>query len=122
MFRIPVAAPSMKAQRLAKLASSGCEYIYAPLRAGITGSETVIDAATLEFIKNAGAGGAKILGGFGITSREQVQAVSPYVYAVVAGSVFVRIISDNYEPFNEESRLKIVSELKKKAAELAGVF
>lgn len=97
MINIPVAAPSMSDERLYKMAKAGFPYIYAALRSGITGSETKIDDSTLNFLKKAGCGGSKIYGGFGISSGEQSEKLSPYVEGVVAGSVFVRIIAQNYE-------------------------
>lgn len=95
MENIPVAAPSMSDERLNKLAHAGFKYIYAALRAGITGTNTTIDAGTLEFLSKVGAGGSKIYGGFGISNGEQSGALASSVEAVVAGSVFVRIISEN---------------------------
>lgn len=95
MENIPVAAPSMSDERLNKLAHAGFKYIYAALRAGITGTNTTIDAGTLEFLSKVGAGGSQIYGGFGISNGEQSGALASSVEAVVAGSVFVRIISEN---------------------------
>lgn len=95
MENIPVAAPTMSEERLAKLANAGFKYIYAALRAGITGENTTIDDATIKFLKKVGAGGSKIYGGFGISNGEQSAALASSVEAVVAGSVFVRIISEN---------------------------
>lgn len=92
MESIPVAAPSMHSDRLEKLTSVGFPYIYAALRAGITGSTTVIDSKTLDFIDKVAKGGSKILGGFGIRSGEQSKVLCKHVYAVVAGSVFVNIL------------------------------
>ena len=95
MENIPVAAPSMSDERLSKLAHSGFKYIYAALRAGITGTNTTIDDATIDFLNKVSAGGSKVYGGFGISNGEQSGALSKSVEAVVAGSVFVRIISEN---------------------------
>ncbi|MFA6506779.1 MAG: tryptophan synthase subunit alpha [Treponemataceae bacterium] len=90
---VPVAAPSMKPSRLAAMAALGRPYLYAALRAGITGAATEIGADTKAFLTAAGKGGSKILGGFGIRSGTQARAVAPFVHAVVAGSVFVDAIS-----------------------------
>ncbi len=90
---VPVAAPSMKAARLAAMASLGRPYLYAALRAGITGASTEIGEDTKAFLSAAGKGGSKLLGGFGIRSGAQARIVAPYVHAVVAGSVFVDAIS-----------------------------
>ena len=95
MENIPVAAPSMSSERLDKMAHAGFPYIYAALRTGITGTDTKIDQSTLDFLKKAGAGGSKIYGGFGISKGEQARALASEVEAVVAGSVFVRLITEN---------------------------
>ena len=95
MVNIPVAAPSMSKERLAKLANSNFPYIYAALRTGITGTNTKIDDNTLQFLKAVGEGGSKIYGGFGISNGEQARALADSVEAIVAGSVFVRLITEN---------------------------
>lgn len=113
MENIPVAAPSMSKERLQKLANAGFKYIYAALRAGITGSSTTIDNQTLDFLKNVSAGGSKIYGGFGITNGEQSKALANAVEAVVAGSVFVRLIAQY-----ADNQSKMESEITEKAKEI----
>ncbi len=95
MENIPVAAPSMAAERLSKLAHAGFPYIYAALRTGITGTDTTIDDSTSRFLSAVSAGGSKIYGGFGISSGTQARALADQVEAIVAGSVFVRLITEN---------------------------
>jgi tryptophan synthase alpha chain len=92
MENIPVAAPSMTPERIAVL----------------------VDDKTFEFIKSISNGGAKILAGFGIQNGKQAAELAPSVYAVVAGSVFVNIITqkaDNLE--------KLTVAVKGKATELS---
>lgn len=101
MENIPVAAPSMSADRLDKMAHAGFKYIYAALRTGITGQDTKIDDETINFIKKVGEGGSKIYGGFGISNGKQAAEIANYVEAVVAGSVFVRIISEKQNDKDE---------------------
>lgn len=113
MINIPVAAPSMSEERLAKLANAGFPYIYAALRTGITGTDTKIDDATLDFLKKVSAGGSKIYGGFGISNGIQSAALADSVDAVVAGSVFVRIITEN-----KDSSEKLFEAVKAKAKEI----
>ena len=115
MINIPVAAPSMSEERLEKMANAGFPYIYAALRVGITGSETKIDEKTLSFLKKVGQGGSKVYGGFGISNGEQAKALAASVEAIVAGSVFVRIISENQD---DEEKLALAVEAK--ARELSG--
>ncbi len=95
MENIPVAAPSMAPSRLDKLARAGFPYIYAALRTGITGTDTTIDENTRRFLAAVGAGGSKIYGGFGISNGTQAKALADQVEAIVAGSVFVRLITEN---------------------------
>ncbi len=115
MTNIPVVAPSMSEERLKKMAHAGFPYIYAALRTGITGTGTVIDQSTLDFIKKVGEGGSRVYGGFGISNRGQAALLSPHVEAIVAGSVFVRLIAKNAENITELSAL-----LTAKAGELSG--
>ena len=116
---IPVAAPSMRRERLEALASRGFEYVYAALRAGTTGSETTIDRATLDFIDAVGARGSKVLGGFGIRNGEQSRVLCRHVHAVVAGSVFVNLLLER--PDTPEGRAEALAAIEAKARELSGI-
>ena len=113
MINIPVAAPSMSSERLHKMAHFGFPYIYAALRTGITGTDTTIDDETIAFLNKVSEGGSKIYGGFGISNGEQSQALASSVDAVVAGSVFVRLIEAN-----KDDKEKLFSAVKEKAAEI----
>ena len=115
MINIPVAAPSMSDERLSKLAHAGFPYIYAALRTGITGTDTKIDDATLNFLKKVSEGGSKIYGGFGISNGEQAKALCNSVEAIVAGSVFVRIITEN-----QNDSVALAKKVEEKARELTG--
>ncbi|MCX7656271.1 MAG: tryptophan synthase subunit alpha [Treponemataceae bacterium] len=97
LVSIPVAAPSMRSERLNQMAQLGRSYLYAALRTGITGTTTTIGEGTVQFLKACAAGGSKILGGFGIRSHAQARVVAPLVHAVVAGSVFVETIQGAVE-------------------------
>lgn len=116
MENIPVAAPSMAPERLAKLANAGFEHIYAALRAGITGSKTTIDENTTKFLTAVGQGKSKVLGGFGITTGEQAKSLAPFVDAVVAGSVFVRIITEH-----QNDRQALAKAIEAKAREITNM-
>ena len=115
MVNIPVAAPSMSAERLHKMAHAGFPYIYAALRVGITGTDTKIESSTLEFLKKVSEGGSKIYGGFGISNGEQAKALASSVEAIVAGSVFVRLITEN-----KGDKAKLAQAVEAKARELSG--
>lgn len=94
---VPVLSPSMREGRLSRVGTLGAEYLYVTLRTGTTGSFTEIDSPGLEFLSRVASldhgGRAKILGGFGVSTREQVKAFSPHVHAVVVGSALVRLVA-----------------------------
>lgn len=115
MENIPVAAPSMSPERLSKLAHAGFPFIYAALRTGITGTNTKIDENTLQFLNKVSEGGSKVYGGFGISNGEQAKALADSVEAIVAGSVFVRLITEN-----QNDKDALYKAVRAKAEELTG--
>lgn len=116
MENIPVASPSMSEERLSQMAHAGFRHIYAALRVGITGTNTVIDKDTLDFLSQVSAGGSQIYGGFGISNGEQSKAIASSVEAVVAGSVFVRLLQSHADDARALSQA-----VEAKARELCGI-
>lgn len=116
MENIPVAAPSMSRERLEKMANFGFKHIYVTLRTEIIGQETKIDNETIDFIKKVTESGSKVYAGSGIYNGKQSKAIAPYVEAVVAGSIFVRIISTN-----KNDKDKLYAEVKAKAQEITHI-
>lgn len=118
---VPVAAPSMRAERMAEMAALKREYLYAALRAGITGTATSLSEQSLAFLNSLARGGSRLLGGFGIRSAELARAVAPKVHAVVAGSVFVdelnAILAGEFKNMEERDR-EIERAIAQKTAEL----
>ncbi len=112
---VPVVSPSMSSARLRRAAGLGGQLIYATLRVGTTGPKTVIDEAGVSFLRAIAAaspgGRARILGGFGISSREQVLALERHVHAVVVGSALVREVAAARPPYPS---------VREKVRELAG--
>lgn len=89
---VPVVVPGMREQRLRRIAAADTAYLYAALRPGITGAYTRIGEDNLTFLGALAPLGRRVLAGFGVSGREQVQALAPHVHAVVVGSAFVREI------------------------------
>jgi len=92
---VPVVAPTISDARLAEVAALSPHFLYAALRVGITGSYTEIGEENRRFLRRLSPIGAKVLAGFGITSREQVEALAGEVHALVVGSALVRIIIES---------------------------
>ncbi len=115
LFAVPVVSPSMRQERLQRIAALRPEYIYATLRTGTTGSLTRVDGNGLSFLERVRALGAsqppKILGGFGISSPAQVAEVASHVHAVVVGSAIVREIAKAGDHY---------AAVRRKVAELTG--
>jgi tryptophan synthase alpha chain len=95
---VPVLSPSMRDARLARVGELGAEFLYVTLRTGTTGSFTEIDSPGLSFLSRVArldhGREVKVLGGFGVSTRAQVEAFSPYVHAVVVGSALVRVVAE----------------------------
>ncbi len=94
---IPVLTLTTPLKRVDEILFREPEYIYAVLRKGITGKSTIITEENITFLKYLSGKKAKILGGFGINSRDQVKALTPHLYASVAGTVFVKKIDEGGE-------------------------
>ncbi len=92
---IPVIAPTVSDQRLDLYAHTDSQYIYTALRKGITGAFTHLGAENIRFLQKVSATGKRILAGFGVQARSQVEALSRYVYASVIGSLFIRVIEEH---------------------------
>ncbi|HSV57125.1 MAG TPA: tryptophan synthase subunit alpha [Magnetospirillaceae bacterium] len=90
---VPVAAPSMRKERLERMAGLGRPYLYAALRTGTTGRATEIGKETRDFLAACASGGSKVFGGFGVRSGAQARLLAGSVHAVAAGSVFVDAVS-----------------------------
>jgi len=89
---IPVVTLTTPLKRIDEILSYKPEYLYAVLRKGITGKSTKITEENISFLELFSEKKIKIMGGFGINTREQVKLLAPHLYASVAGTVFVKII------------------------------
>lgn len=90
---MPVTVTSAPASRLDALLATDPEYVYVALRRGITGSRTDLDDATLGVLDRIRSTGTKVMAGFGVSDRGQVDALDPHVHAVVVGSALVRAVA-----------------------------
>ncbi len=99
---VPVVAPDVSEERLALVRSMRPAYLYAALRAGITGRYTALGSENHRFLDRLRPLGARILAGFGVSSPEQVAEIRSEVHASVVGSALVRIILDAAAPGGAE--------------------
>ena len=108
-----VVSPTVQAERLAAICARKNRYLYASLRTGITGRFTAIDEKSFSFLRRIGEYGKRILAGFGLSTREQVDQIAPHVHAVVVGTSLIRCI-------DEAGDGAVYPGLKAKVEELAG--
>ena len=109
MPAVPVFPVSILPERLEIIKSLKAEYIYVALRRGITGKKTEISEDQISFLEGLRNTGAKILAGFGIRDRDQVDAVVPHVDAAIIGSELVRTIGDAGDGYEPALRKKLES-------------
>lgn len=112
---VPVAVVTLPQERLETIIALKPRYLYASLRRGITGTMTTIGEENIRFLDRFRELETEVMGGFGISERAQVEALSGHVHTVVVGSAIVRTIAeatatgeDPYEP------------VRRKVAELTG--
>lgn len=89
---IPVIIPTIKPERQAMVLQACGDYVYAALRTGITGSETVLEPALLAWLEGIRRAGKKVLGGFGIKTPDKAALLAPHVDGVIVGSALVAAI------------------------------
>lgn len=89
---VPVTVATASLERLEALRPYNPEYLYVALRAGTTGSETRLSRESVRFLDAAREVAGHVMGGFGISRREQVEALLPHCHSAVVGSAIVRAI------------------------------
>jgi tryptophan synthase alpha chain len=92
---VPVISINISAERLKFIAAKSTGYLYTALRRGITGEKTEIGGENLRFLEKAKAFGLKVMAGFGITDRAQVELLAPHVHAVIVGTAFVKVVMEH---------------------------
>lgn len=92
---ISLIAPKTKASRIKKIAKLSDEIVYVVSRPGTTGAQTHIDSALFDWLSFIRKFCKKPLAlGFGINSFKQVEMLRGRVDIIVAGSYFVRLVSE----------------------------
>ena len=108
---MPVIVPTTTPRRMRTVREvSGARRVYAALRRGITGAHTVIDEANLVFLRDLRALGLDVLAGFGISTREQVVALSQEVQGVIVGSALLRALEARHADVSPYDAVRTVME------------
>lgn len=92
---IALIAPLTKPKRMEKLSRISGAFVYVVARNGITGDTTQIDESLMQYITKVKAHCQKPIAlGFGIQSKEQIDALRGIVPIAIVGSAFVRYIGE----------------------------
>ena len=91
---VPVLAPSISEKRLAEILAWRPSYLYAAIRLGITGSRSELSPEVFVFLNRLKKAKGKVLAGFGIQHRSQVEQLEKHVYSLIVGSALVHTITD----------------------------
>ncbi|TLD85206.1 tryptophan synthase subunit alpha [Helicobacter sp. MIT 11-5569] len=90
---IALIAPQTKPKRIEKLSNASGAFVYVVARNGITGDTTQINESLMQYICVVKAHCQKPIAlGFGIQSKEQIDALRGVVPIAIVGSAFVRYI------------------------------
>lgn len=92
---VPVVISGMDEKRLEDILAVNPAFIYTAIRKGITGAKSIIGEDTIVFLDRLSQSGTKVLAGFGIREKEQVDLLKPHVHGSVVGSALVDIIGRN---------------------------
>ncbi|MBI9107546.1 MAG: tryptophan synthase subunit alpha [Spirochaetales bacterium] len=93
---VPVVVPGVPDSRLEEIMAENPDWVYLALRAGITGSYTILDEVNLGFLDKVKTYGVKIMAGFGIKTPQQIKTLIPHCDAAIAGSFIVDRITSSY--------------------------
>jgi len=112
---VPVVTPATSDERLGLYRELRPMYVYTALRAGVTGKRTSISDRQRRFLERAHSVGERVVAGFGIRQRSQVEELAPLVHAVVVGSALVRRIRE-VQPLSARDRHERIAQFVRELA------
>ncbi len=89
---VPVIVPSVPAERLEAILAAKPKWVYTAIRAGITGTHTVLTPELKAFLAGLNAR-TQVMAGFGIDSAQQVADLQGSAHTIVVGSALVRVVA-----------------------------
>lgn len=83
-------------QRLREVAAASSGFLYLVSTAGVTGARTTLSDAAVPLVERARrATDLPLALGFGLSTREHMEAVAPHVDGAIVGSAIMRIVEEN---------------------------
>lgn len=97
-------------QRLKDVAAASSGFLYLVSTAGVTGARTALSDAALPLVERARAlTDLPLALGFGLSTREHMQAVAPHVDGAIVGSAFMRIVEEHGAASDLPARLEALA-------------
>ncbi len=119
---IALIAPLTKPKRIEKLSNTSGAFVYVVARNGITGDETKIDESLMKYLNLVKEYCLKPIAlGFGIQSKQQIDALRGIVPIAIIGSAFVRYIGKISEEENKINLTEVANKLCVFTKDLLGI-
>jgi tryptophan synthase alpha chain len=104
---VQMVTPVTTDERLARVVAASSGFVYAVTMTGVTGKNVAVPTEVLEYLDRVRARSTvPVCAGFGIRSREQVQALCGHVDGVIIGSALVEVLERAGDPARWLSELR----------------
>ena len=96
---VQMVTPVTTPERLSRVVAASTGFVYAVTRTGVTGKNVAVPPEVMQYLDRVRASShVPVCAGFGIRSREQVQALSGHVDGVIIGSALVELLERGGDP------------------------
>jgi tryptophan synthase alpha chain len=96
---VQMVTPVTTPERLDKVVAASSGFVYAVTMTGVTGKNVAVPTEVMEYLDRVRAcSTVPVCAGFGIRSREQVQALRGHVDGVIIGSALVELLERGGDP------------------------
>src|SRR5580692_11882058 len=96
---VQMVTPVTTAERLSRVVAASTGFVYAVTMTGVTGKSVAVPAEVMQYLDRVRAQATvPVCAGFGIRSREQVQALRGHVDGVIVGSALVELLERGGDP------------------------
>jgi tryptophan synthase alpha chain len=96
---VQMVTPVTTPERLKRVVGASTGFVYAVTMTGVTGKNVAVPAEVMEYLDRVRAQSTvPVCAGFGIRSREQVQALRDHVDGVIVGSALVELLERGGDP------------------------
>jgi tryptophan synthase alpha chain len=96
---VQMVTPVTTPQRLTRVVGASTGFVYAVTMTGVTGKNVAVPAEVMQYLDRVRAQSrVPVCAGFGIRSREQVQALRDHVDGVIIGSALVELLERGGDP------------------------